>query len=65
MKQSHSEVSIDQVAQLAGQAGAYQHENTREFDRAVLRSAANDALTATSLSPARRLLRLVKKILRN
>ncbi len=56
MEHSNSEVSLDQVALLAGQAGVYEHQNTREFDRAALLAATNVAPKAARVSPARRFL---------
>lgn len=64
MEHSNSEVNLDQVAQLAGQAGVYAHQNTREFDRAVLLAGANVSLKAARVSSARRYLAAVLAFLR-
>ncbi len=64
MQHSNSEVSIDQVARLAGQTGVNAHQDTREFDRAALLAATNVSLEAARVSPARRYLAAVLAYLR-
>ena len=64
MEHSNSEVSIDQVARLAGQAGVYAHNNTCEFDRAALFLAVSGSTDEVRVSTIRRAINALAVFLR-
>lgn len=64
MEHSNSEVSIDQIARLAGQAGVYTHHNTREIDRAALLLAVSGSPDETRVSTIRRAIHALTVFLR-
>lgn len=64
MEHTHSEVSIDQMARLARQAGAYSHQHTAEIDGAALNARRHAPVNLARKSIAQRFARAVADFFR-